>query len=339
VPRRLFYSKALVFGSGQLPVREHFRRDPDFIAVSIILPTHNSAPFVSRAIDSVLAQQGDHPIELIIVDDCSSDDTAQLIADRYGSDPRVVFIASERNGGPGAARNKALARARGEWIGLLDADDAWTSDRLSALLPLCTEEVDVLFDNIIGYDQAAEVKTGLLFPALPQQMTVKAMAADRAPGSKFNFGYLKPLVRRDFLRRMEVRYPEVRISEDLLFYLEIVISGARTRTTNDGFYIYTTTLGQISGRPSTLSTSIPDDELVSDLLDRLAAKYRSELEADDLDAIASRADRLRRLAPVSRLHEDWTEGRYLAVAWQCVAEPVARRHLARALARRLRLIG
>ena len=315
---------------------EHRRRDRPSATISAILATHNSASFVTRAIESVLTQEGDHALELIIVDDCSSDETSQLIQQLYGSDPRVNFIASERNAGPGAARNRALAEAKGEWIALIDADDAWTRNRLNVLAPLCTGDTDIFFDNLIGYDQAAEIETGLIFPSLPERMTVPAMAADRAPGTTFNYGYLKPLIRRDFLRRTKVGYPEVRISEDLLFYLEILVNGARTRTTSEGFYIYTTGLGQISRHRSAFSATSPDDELVSKLLYRFVTKYAERLGADGLAAISTRADGLRRSAPVSRLYDDWTKGRYLAVARRCLADRTAREHLFRALAKRLR---
>ena len=317
----------------------HSRRGRLTPSISIILPTHNSASFVSRAIDSVLNQEGDHELELIIVDDLSNDETVPLINQRYTADSRVNLIIAEQNGGPGTARNLGLAEARGEWIGLIDADDAWTADRLTGLIPLCTAEVDVLFDNLTGYDHAAGTTTGSLFPSLPDRMTVEAMAADRVPGSRFNFGYLKPLIRHDFLRRARIRYPSARISEDLLFYLEILINGARTRTTGDAFYIYTTSVGQISGRSSTISATVPDDELVADLLDDLAIKYRDCLNADDLRAISSRAGRLRRLAPVNRLYQNWTKGRYLAVARQCLVDRIARKHLVAALSRRLRSTG
>jgi succinoglycan biosynthesis protein ExoO len=318
-----------------LAVPDDRRRNGVSPLVSVILPTHNASSFVSRAIDSALDQQGGHALELIIVDDCSADGTMEFIRHRYGHDERVILVTTGDNGGPGVARNEGIARASGEWIGLIDADDSWAPDRLSALAPLCAPDVDAVFDNIIGYDQAAEVCTGLLFPALPQPMTIPAMAAEAAPGSKFNFGYLKPLVRRDFLLRTSVRYPEVRISEDLLFYLELLINGARTRTTNEGFYVYTTGVGQISRRSSTISASIPDDALVGKLLDELAARYRNRLADKDLLAIESRADRLRRMAPLNRLHHNWTRRRYAAVARQCLTDRAARHQLIRAVAKRL----
>ena len=314
----------------------HTRASP---MVSVVLPTYNAAPFVSRAIESILRQEGGHALELIIVDDRSHDGTHQFIQRRYGSDPRVHLIISDRNAGPGAARNQAIDQATGRWIGLIDADDAWTPDRMSNLLPLCGEAVDIVFDNLIGYDQAAGARTGSLFPSLPDRMTVAAMAADRVPGSRFNFGYLKPLIRRDFLRRAQIRYPTARISEDLLFYLEILVNDAQTRTADEAYYVYTTSVGEISGRSSGVSATVPDDELVGGLLDDLADKYRDRLEADDLKAISSRADRLRRLASVNRLYQDWIKGRYLAVARQCLVDRTARQHLVTALSKRLRRTG
>ena len=280
-------------------------------------------------------QDGDHPLELIIVDDSSADGTVRLIQQLYGSDPRVRLIACERNVGPGEARNQGLATAGGEWIALIDADDAWTENRLSRLLPLCTAEVDVLFDNLIGYDEPADVVTGLLFACLPASMTIAAMAADRVRGSKFNYGYLKPLIRRDFLRRTDSRYPEVRISEDLLFYLELLIKGARTKTTDEGFYLYTTSFGQVSGRSSALSSTVPNDELVANSLDSLAARYRHRLDHEDLDAISGRADRLRQYASLNCLYDKWKKRRYFAAARQFLADPPVRKQLAQALVRRV----
>lgn len=306
------------------------------IAVSVILPTFNCSQFVSRAIDSVLRQQGDHWLELIVADDCSSDDTVAHIRDGFGSDGRLRFSLAERNAGPGAARNRGIAAATGDWIALIDADDAWAENRLSALSSLCAQGADLIFDNIIGYDQASEASSGLLFPFLPEEMSVPAMAEDPAPGSKFNYGYLKPLIRRGFLEETKVRYPEVRVSEDLLFYLELLIKGARTSTTDQAFYVYTTKIGQRSKRRSTFSVTAPDSELVARLLDQLAAKYRSELREDELEAIESRAQRLRRLASANELYHHWFDGDYLAVARQCLTDAAARRHVMRTLADRLR---
>jgi glycosyltransferase involved in cell wall biosynthesis len=98
--------------------------------VSAILPVHNRAAWIARAIDSVLAQT--YPaVELIVVDDGSSDDTPRVL-DRYG--PRITRLRGEwRNAY--AARNAGIAQARGAWLAFIDSDDCWSPDRLAQQVP------------------------------------------------------------------------------------------------------------------------------------------------------------------------------------------------------------
>ena len=98
--------------------------------VSVIIPTYNRGRTIERAVDSVLAQ--DHrSLEVIVVDDGSTDDTAGRMRDRYGHDSRVVYLR-QPNGGVCVARNTGMARARGEFIAMLDSDDAWLPGKLRA---------------------------------------------------------------------------------------------------------------------------------------------------------------------------------------------------------------
>ncbi len=95
--------------------------------VSVLMPVRNGERFVLDAVESILHQTLDD-LELIIVDDASTDATAALL-DRL-SDPRVTFIRNQQASGPAAARNAALDLSRGELVALLDADDRSTPDRL-----------------------------------------------------------------------------------------------------------------------------------------------------------------------------------------------------------------
>ena len=93
--------------------------------ISVIIPSHNRAGLLPRALDSVLAQS--QPVaQIIVIDDGSTDHTAQLLAGRY---PRVDYIR-QPNRGVSAAKNAGLARARHEWLCLLDSDDSWRADKL-----------------------------------------------------------------------------------------------------------------------------------------------------------------------------------------------------------------
>ncbi|HWW67723.1 MAG TPA: glycosyltransferase family A protein [Solirubrobacterales bacterium] len=95
-------------------------------SVSVVIPTHNRAPFVGEAISSVLAQR-ERPREVIVVDDCSEDETPELLK-RFGDSIRV--IRTEANVERGAARNLGAALATGEALAFLDSDDVWDTGKL-----------------------------------------------------------------------------------------------------------------------------------------------------------------------------------------------------------------
>ncbi len=97
--------------------------------VSVIIPTYNHAQFVAQAIESALAQTL-APVEVIVVDDGSTDETAQVLA-HYGERIRVV---RQQNGGVAAARNAGAALAVGEYLAFLDADDTWLPRKLEKQL-------------------------------------------------------------------------------------------------------------------------------------------------------------------------------------------------------------
>ena len=95
--------------------------------VSIVMPSYNTAQFIGASIDSVLAQTYSN-WELLIVDDCSTDETARVVA--VYSDPRIRFMCNKMNSGAAASRNRALREARGRWIAFLDSDDLWVPEKL-----------------------------------------------------------------------------------------------------------------------------------------------------------------------------------------------------------------
>lgn len=97
--------------------------------VSIITPTYNSADFVAETIDAILAQSFTD-WELLITDDCSTDNTSEIVQAYAEKDERIRLYVLEKNSGAGAARNNSLANAQGRYIAFCDSDDRWTADKL-----------------------------------------------------------------------------------------------------------------------------------------------------------------------------------------------------------------
>ena len=95
--------------------------------VSIIMPSYNTANFIGETIKSVLEQTYKN-WELLIVDDCSTDNTDEVVA-RY-NDERITYMKNLKNSGAAVSRNKALNVARGKWIAFLDSDDLWYPTKL-----------------------------------------------------------------------------------------------------------------------------------------------------------------------------------------------------------------
>ena len=99
--------------------------------VSIITPSYNTANFVLKTIESVVAQTHTN-WEMIIVDDCSTDDSVELINDyiKSNSETRIRLLIHQKNLGAAVSRNFALGEAKGTWIAFLDSDDLWLPEKL-----------------------------------------------------------------------------------------------------------------------------------------------------------------------------------------------------------------
>lgn len=108
--------------------------------VSVVIPAYNAAWCIRRAVDSVLAQDF-RDLELIVVDDGSSDATAEVLA-TYGS---ALTLVRQANGGLSNARNRGITQARGSYIAFLDADDWWQPSKLSRQASLLDNRPDLLF--------------------------------------------------------------------------------------------------------------------------------------------------------------------------------------------------
>lgn len=111
--------------------------------VSIITPTYNCARFIEETIKSVQAQTFTD-WEMIISDDCSTDNTKEVIAPYLASDSRIKYICNDKNSGAAITRNNALRIASGRWIAFLDSDDLWLPEKLE-------KQISFMIENGINF--------------------------------------------------------------------------------------------------------------------------------------------------------------------------------------------
>ena len=120
--------------------------------VSIIMPSYNTGKFIAESIESV-QNQTHTDWELLIVDDCSSDDTEEIVKP-FLKDARIHYIENEKNSGAAVSRNRALREARGRWIAFLDSDDLWLPEKLEKQIRFMEEN-----NYCFSYTNYAEIDT------------------------------------------------------------------------------------------------------------------------------------------------------------------------------------
>jgi glycosyltransferase involved in cell wall biosynthesis len=128
--------------------------------ISVVVPTYNRAHTLGATVDSILAQNYE-PLELIVVDDGSQDDTARLMQPYTDKDPRVQYVVKP-NGGVASARNLGIRRAKGEFIAFCDSDDIWLPDKLNRQVPLFKDPaVNLVYTGVLLLHASGETSPNL----------------------------------------------------------------------------------------------------------------------------------------------------------------------------------
>jgi glycosyltransferase involved in cell wall biosynthesis len=195
--------------------------------VSVVIPTYNRGSVICRTIDNVLSQT--YPsIELIIVDDGSTDDT-QLRLRAYGDRIRVI---SQPNSGPAAARNRGIEAARGEFVALQDSDDLWVPTKLERQVALL-KKVDksvvcCVCDTLMRYTDRPEItdfQRAWVFPGYQQGLWTNPA---EVLATRFVFFCQTAVIRRDILQRVGGFDETLKYQEDYELPLRLALEGPWT---------------------------------------------------------------------------------------------------------------
>lgn len=209
--------------------------------VSVIMANLNGAAHIAAAVHSVL-RQTETSLELILSDDGSSDDSLARARAAATGDPRLVILTTgTARTGPAAARNRALAKARGAWIAIVDNDDAIHPERLEKLINAAEADgADIVADDLLTfYDSVEKRPHAHLRGALADRPhwidAARYERSNRLLGAGPALGYLKPV----FRRALAPHYDEtLRIGEDSELILRLLIGGASFRLYPDLGYFY-----------------------------------------------------------------------------------------------------
>jgi len=215
----------------------------DMPVVSVIIPVFNSEPTLKAAIESA-QNQSLRALEILVVDDGSTDGSLNIALNMAQSDRRVRVIPLGRNGGKPRAMNHAMDLVRGRWVAVLDADDTYQPHRLERLAALGDQNgVEMVSDDQNHIDGATGALVTSAFQGYrftnPVDKTAFLRLANN-PHKEFDFGILKTVTRVDFIRKQGLRYHELAaLGEDFYYLMEFFVRGGTLWVTDDALYNWT----------------------------------------------------------------------------------------------------
>jgi succinoglycan biosynthesis protein ExoO len=240
---------------GRLHDRARFGTDGDQAgvsspAVSVIIPCHNAAEFIGDALQSVRDQTLED-FECIVVDDSSTDGSAAIVERFAKADHRFRLVALGEAHGASAARNAGIAEAKGRWFAPLDADDLLLRDRLELLTRIGDEHgADLVIDDQIITHFPNTTSTHHAFGFTRRTFAISQedfFTGSRLFRRSFSMGYMKPLIRREFLNGTGVAYdPLIPSGEDFLFYAHLFAQMPSCVGTSFAGYVYRRRRGSLS---------------------------------------------------------------------------------------------
>jgi succinoglycan biosynthesis protein ExoU len=203
--------------------------------VGVLIAARDAAATVGRAVASALMQAA--VSEVIVVDDASADGTADAARRHDDGTGRLLVRSLPGNVGPAASRNHALGLGSAGVVAVLDADDYFLPGRIAAMLQAAGTDWDLAADGLImlregdapaagrRHDFRAEIGSEVV-----SAETFIAASIARPGRQRRELSFMKPLMRRDVLDRMGLRYdPRLRLGEDFILYAEALLRGARLR--------------------------------------------------------------------------------------------------------------
>lgn len=204
--------------------------------VSVITPVYNAEKFIKKSLEAVLLQTY-KKIEIILVDDCSKDSSAEIIKEYCSSHSGIVYYLQEKNMGAGAARNKALELAKGRYVAFLDSDDIWRPEKIEKQIELMKKTnalmsytaIEMIDENgkLIKTKRNVKESCGYKYLLHNTMIPTSSVIVDRTQAGDF---------------RMSLR----RGGQDYATWLMLLRNGAKAEGINEALVQYRVSAGSLS---------------------------------------------------------------------------------------------
>lgn len=203
--------------------------------LSVIIPVYNVQKYLCECLDCVLSQSYEH-IEILIVDDGSTDKSADIIKEYAARESRIHYF-HQHNQGAAFARNVALHKARGEYVCFLDPDDIYPSKHTLALL------MEKAKDNkaLICGGCFADYKDGKLYMQFPPELYGYSFENEGFISYKewqFDFGFHRFVYKREFLLAQGIEFPNYKRYQDPVFFVRAMMAAGQFYAINEITYSY-----------------------------------------------------------------------------------------------------
>jgi glycosyltransferase involved in cell wall biosynthesis len=195
--------------------------------VSVIIPAYNAYDFIVETINSVVSQTYS-PIEIIVVDDGSQDNTSELVQSTFGDG---VKLLTQVNSGPSAARNRGILESTGEYIAFLDADDIWLPEKIENQIALMEKQADIVLicGDMLDFDESGNERLSHFEKnGLDERYFGNGLYVTDAFRKIYNKNFISTptvVLRSSVLKNTDLFPVEFRFSEDYLFWLDVARFG------------------------------------------------------------------------------------------------------------------
>ena len=205
------------------------------VNVSIITATYNSSQYIAKTIDSI-RNQSYSSWELLITDDCSNDNTIEIIREITNIDQRVKLFSLKENSGAGKARNNSIREAAGRYIAFCDSDDLWLPNKLETQLRFLNDnQLDFTYSSYLTQDEDHKIISCIY---APNEITFKDILRNNY------IGCLTAIY--DTKRLGKIYMPHIRKRQDWVLWIKIVEKLYRVKGISEPLAIYTVRRNSIS---------------------------------------------------------------------------------------------